>query len=94
MTEEEHTQLNLERSLRRRYGVTPQWLFETWEKQGGSCALCPRPLERARSGYAVDHCHHSGRVRGLLCVACNTQLGVVEKNLHRLDRMLAYARGE
>lgn len=42
---------------------------------------------------AIDHCHQSGRVRGLLCDPCNTFLGRLEIRLPELDRYLAYLRG-
>lgn len=48
-------------------------------KQGGMCALCPR-RSADRDGTLklfVDHCHKTGRVRGLLCHNCNAALGML-----------------
>ena len=42
--------------------------------QNGRCAICGRP-ETEAGGLAVDHCHATGKVRGLLCTLCNTALG-------------------
>ena len=51
-----------------RYGVTKPMWDAMLETQDGTCALC--------SGKAihVDHCHNTGRVRGLLCYSCNLKL--------------------
>jgi hypothetical protein len=56
-------------------------------KQHGVCAICKQPetkVDRQRGKIAalsIDHCHATGRVRGLLCFRCNTQLSVVETSL-------------
>jgi Recombination endonuclease VII len=64
----------------RRYGLTAEGYDALLAVQGGVCALCRRaaePVDR-RTGaprrLAVDHCHRTGRVRGLLCTVCNTSL--------------------
>lgn len=44
--------------------------------QGGGCAICGRLPKKIR--LAVDHCHVSGRVRALLCAACNRSIGYYE----------------
>lgn len=49
------------------------------EAQDGMCALCGKPESVKRNGrvvrLAVDHCHETGRVRGLLCFGCNVSIG-------------------
>lgn len=63
----------------RRFGITAARYAEMVEAQRGLCAICGKPECETRNGkvkaLAVDHDHESGRVRGLLCVACNTGLG-------------------
>jgi hypothetical protein len=55
-----------------RYKISkPDW-DSLIQKQGGTCALCNNPP------YAVDHCHETGEVRGLLCDYCNRLLGKIE----------------
>jgi hypothetical protein len=65
--------------LTRKYGITLGEYEALLESQGGVCAICGEP-ELAANQYgplplAVDHCHGSGAVRGLLCSGCNTGLG-------------------
>lgn len=63
-------------------------------KQNGVCALCEKPefKKDAQLGktclLAVDHCHTTGKVRGLLCFICNTNLGRFEKSLDKVLRYL------
>ncbi len=41
--------------------------------QNGCCAICGERYCRKR--FAIDHDHTTGRIRGLLCPACNLGLG-------------------
>jgi len=48
-------------------------------KQGFKCAICGCPLRnKVRGGAALDHCHESGVIRGVLCVSCNGGEGKVK----------------
>ncbi len=85
--------------LKRVYGLT----IEAYEKmlvdQNGLCAWCGRS-ETRRAGRKkrsenvpmlhVDHCHTTGRVRGLLCSACNQALGLLGEDPHRIEALLHY----
>jgi hypothetical protein len=60
----------------RRFGKAVR---EAEVSQGGLCAICKQPNKRDKRGkrkdLAVDHCHRTGRFRGLLCNCCNLGLG-------------------
>ncbi len=62
--------------------------------QDGVCAICKQSetqtLNGAVKSLAVDHCHASGRVRGLLCGHCNTALGKVKDDPEILRSMIEY----
>jgi hypothetical protein len=49
-------------------------------KQNGQCALCAREIYLRKYWYvaALDHDHTTGRIRGILCYACNYNLGALE----------------
>jgi hypothetical protein len=50
-------------------------------QQGGVCAICRQPETRKGKFYlAVDHCHSTGVVRGLLCGRCNLVVGQMMDN--------------
>jgi len=68
--------------LRRTYGITADDYAAMLTAQGGVCAVCRQPERAGRDGrivrLSVDHCHRTGAVRGLLCRACNTRVGIYE----------------
>ena len=61
--------------LKRRYGITLEYYNELLEKQDYVCAICGRTAAGNKTSLFVDHCHKTGKVRGLLCLDCNTSLG-------------------
>ena len=71
--------------LMRRYGINETELNRLLEKQHGLCAIC-----REQPAEHVDHCHHSGKVRGLLCFNCNGALGRFEDDPEILERAIEY----
>ncbi len=71
----------------RRYGMSLDDRHALSVRQGGVCAICRikprRPLE-------LDHCHSTGKVRGLLCNPCNIGLGLYHDDPDRLLTAVAY----
>ena len=62
--------------LKSRYGIEAHDWANMYEAQEHKCVLCHKYL--SVDAACVDHDHKSGRVRGLLCIRCNTGLGYVE----------------
>lgn len=56
--------------------------------QGGVCAVCGNPPKLGN--LHIDHCHETGRVRGLLCAGCNTSIGKLGDCAAGLRRAVAY----
>ena len=66
--------LNRKNNLKRKYGLTlPEWR-SLFDAQGNTCAICGAS-EPGGQGWQTDHSHDSGKIRGILCVNCNTMLG-------------------
>lgn len=63
--------------LKASYGMGLDDYDKMVDQQNGRCAVCEElPTDRkARSSLVVDHCHNTGKVRGLLCDLCNTAIG-------------------
>lgn len=59
--------------------------MKIFDVQGGRCAICGIPNEELSRELAVDHCHKTQKVRGLLCSPCNGQVVVTVE--HYLDRI-------
>lgn len=83
-----------EEYLLRTYRLSLQDVRLLWETQGRRCPCCgddlPEPSGPACRVVHVDHCHKTGKVRGLLCVRCNVALGQVRDSVETLKRMIAY----
>lgn len=76
------------RSRIRAYGISPERYEEMLKAQGNGCEICGNKNKRA---MAIDHCHKTGKVRGLLCDPCNLSLGHIEREgfLEKATKYLA-----
>ena len=83
--------------LRRSFGITLEDARHMLRQQAGLCAnrACGKELSfdvhgRQPNRAVVDHCHSTGRVRGILCHRCNTTAGLLEKNRNLLLGLSEY----
>jgi hypothetical protein len=74
--------------LRAIYKITLADYNRMLAAQDGKCAICHLPPQRSR--LFVDHCHTSGKVRGLLCGKCNSALGLLKDSVQALDEAKRY----
>ncbi len=76
------------------YGLSRDQYHSILEEQGGSCFICRRTPEsiRPRRHLAVDHDHSTGRIRGLLCYACNHRLlgYMIKDDVQKAQRLVQY----
>jgi hypothetical protein len=80
--------------LKKAYGITLEQYNELLSSQNHKCAICNidnngkyRNKPRA---FAVDHCHSTGKIRGLLCSDCNTGIGLLKDNVNFLESAIKY----
>lgn len=90
-----HPGRNRTYNLRKNYGgMTDEQYMQMYVAQGGVCKSCKQAETVTRDGrvrwLCVDHCHVTGRVRGLLCVGCNTAIGYARDRAERLRAAAAY----
>lgn len=70
-----------ENDYKRKYGLSYAEYGHLLSTQNGACAICNTRFEDAQRGVLfVDHCHKTGKVRGLLCQNCNTAIGLLQDN--------------
>lgn len=80
--------------LKRYYGMTHEEYASMDADHGGKCAICgeveAQLIRGKRVRLAVDHCHDTGLVRGLLCMKCNTGLGSFKDDPALLHAAISY----
>ena len=76
--------------LRRNYGITLEIYEEMLEDQHYGCKICGKDKEKNGKNLAVDHCHTTGKVRGLLCDKCNRGLGFFEEDKDKMRLAMQY----
>jgi hypothetical protein len=84
-------------NLMRKYGIDYAEYERMLDAQNGVCAICNR-AETARDSanpltvkrLAVDHCHTTKKVRGLLCASCNTSIHMIERDPAIIERVVKY----
>lgn len=79
-----------QRRRRKLYGLTPEDYDTLLKKQRGRCAICRSDTPRAQRDWHVDHCHKTGKVRGLLCHKCNVGLGHFGDSVKLLGKAIEY----
>ena len=79
----------------KRYGINKDGYNTMFEKQQGCCAICNTHQSNLKRSLAVDHCHETGKIRGLLCTNCNIGLGNFKDSLVNLNMAVFYlSKGE
>jgi len=76
-----------------RYGISADRYDRLLKDQRGICAICGCGPEKSANGVlGVDHCHETGRIRGLLCSRCNSAIGQLGDTVVGLMRAVCYLR--
>lgn len=74
--------------LRGKYGIDYEHYKEMYDSQKGLCKICEDFYEI----LCVDHCHKTGKVRGLLCAMCNLGVGNFLEDEGRMMKAIEYVR--
>lgn len=90
----------LERDMKRMYKMSRSKYELLYKKQFGKCKICKINKmssynDKSTSSFTalvIDHCHTSGKVRGLLCNKCNVSLGLCFENIIILENMIKYLK--
>jgi len=81
---------------KRMYGIDKEGILSLLHNQNNKCLLCDTEFEvysrDTKRQFTVDHCHVTGRVRGLLCHHCNIGLGMFKDNEETMLKAIAYIK--
>lgn len=75
-----------------RYGITMIQYLEMLKSQDNKCKICNRTDVQTGKKLAVDHCHETGRIRGLLCSKCNQAVGLLNDDPVLAENLTRYLR--
>ncbi len=81
-----------------KYGITEEEFSKIFQDQKGLCACCEVELtddfvaRHSKTKLVIDHCHKTGKVRGLLCTMCNKGIGLLGDNAEGLHKAYTYLK--
>lgn len=81
--------------FQREFGITLERYNEIKDEQNSVCAICQRTEQEATNldkNLAVDHCHTTKKVRGLLCSKCNTAVAMFKEDVETLEKAINYLK--
>lgn len=96
----EDPDFHMQSSLKRNYGITIDDYKTMHDAQNGVCKICQQPEKSVDPKtnkirrLAVDHCHASSKIRGLLCSHCNRGLGYFKDRTDILQTAINYLNGD
>lgn len=77
--------------LKRLFGITLEDYNKMLLEQNEVCAICnQKEMNKKYRTLSVDHCHKTGKVRGLLCSNCNLGIGNMKDNINNLKNAINY----
>lgn len=72
------------------YQITEEQYKDLFEQQSGKCLGCGTHQDDLSKKLCVDHCHETGKIRGLLCTPCNLAIGLVKDDVDVLQNLINY----
>jgi len=78
--------------LKSRYGIDIDEYNIIFSNQNGCCVICGIHQSILYNKLAVDHDHTTGKVRGLLCMNCNTAIGKFNDDIKLLEKAIEYLK--
>lgn len=76
--------------LKNTYNLTVDEYNKIFQDQNGCCKICGKHQTEFKAKLAVDHCHKTGKIRGLLCNNCNRGIGHLKESILLLKNAIKY----
>ena len=86
---EKHRQSRKKSQIKQRYGISQEMFYLILAAQNNRCGIC-KTLFDSKKRPSIDHCHETGRVRGILCQKCNTGIGMFLEKEYILSAAAEY----
>lgn len=81
-------------AIKRKYNISLEYYYELEDKQEKCCKICHSHIDELNINFfAIDHCHKTNDIRGLLCRNCNRGLGFFRDNRAILKNAIHYLNG-
>lgn len=85
--------VSIKSHLKVNYNLTLESVQKLLLQQNNECAICDKQLTYPNGHKThIDHCHTTGKIRGILCSKCNTSIGVIEANFPIFEKIENYLR--
>jgi hypothetical protein len=78
--------------LQQTYGISLQEYEQKLALQLNKCLICSKDQSTEKQAFAVDHCHTTGKIRGLLCCSCNRGIGYLKDSTELLSKSIEYLK--
>lgn len=75
----------------KRYGVTREYYLKLLDLYNHQCAICKSKATKKHPLH-LDHCHITGKIRGIICYKCNVALGYFQDSIPNLVAAINYLR--
>lgn len=90
-------ELTRDKEASRKKGLNLEKYYLMRDSQENKCLICKRHERRKNRAsitarLCIDHCHTTGKIRGLLCHDCNTGIGKFEDNIELLQSAIDYLK--
>lgn len=79
-------------ALKLKFNITIKDYNKLLLKQNNKCAICLIDSNKLNKKLAVDHCHKTNKIRGLLCMLCNRALGSFKDDINILENAKEYLK--
>lgn len=78
--------------IKNKYNLSLEEVQGLFDRQSGLCNICYEPFIKSsgKVSYHIDHCHTTGKVRGLLCGKCNMALGLLREDIQIFKSAISY----
>jgi hypothetical protein len=87
---ENHTKNARKSRFKIKYNISLEEYDKLAISQNNKCAICGISREEHGKNLYVDHCHKTGKVRGLLCISCNHAIGMFKENIDTMLNAILY----